>query len=204
MEYKYIVYVHINKANGKRYVGVTSKEDPNIRWQDGRGYKENPHFNYAIQKYGWDKFAHIILYKDLPKNIAFDMEQTLIKMWNTQNDEYGYNLTADGEGSPGYRHTEEAKKKMSEARKRENLSEETLRRRSEGLKGRKFSESHKKKIGEGNSKPINMLTVAGDFIRSFASAREVEVKLNINHSHISQCCHNKRKTAGGYCWEFAQ
>lgn len=35
---KWTVYVHINKVNGKRYVGITSL-DVNDRWRNGDGYK---------------------------------------------------------------------------------------------------------------------------------------------------------------------
>ena len=35
---EYKVYAHINKINGKRYIGITSKE-PKSRWCHGRGYK---------------------------------------------------------------------------------------------------------------------------------------------------------------------
>lgn len=31
----YTVYEHINKTNGKRYVGQTSEEDINNRWKCG-------------------------------------------------------------------------------------------------------------------------------------------------------------------------
>ena len=65
-------------------------------------------------------------------------------------------------------------------------------------------EEHKQKIGEANSKPINMYDISGTFIRSFVSAYEAEAILRINHSHISQCCHGHRQTTGGYKWSFAQ
>ena len=52
----YTVYMHINKINDKKYVGITSRT-PELRWQNGTAYKRNPHFNAAIQKYGWDNYA---------------------------------------------------------------------------------------------------------------------------------------------------
>lgn len=203
-EKKWRVYVHINKINKKKYVGVTSKPNPNHRWQNGNGYKQNTHFYSAIQKYGWDNFEHIILLENLTEEEAKDYEKKYIKELKTQDRKYGYNMTSGGDGTPGFYPSEETRKKLSNARKRENLSEETLRRRSEGLRGRKFSEEHKRKIGDGNSKPIDMLTIDGDYIRTFPSAHTVEIELGINHSHISQCCRGTRKTTGGYSWRYAQ
>lgn len=135
---------------------------------------------------------------------AKEKEKELIKELDTQNRLYGYNMTSGGDGTPDYHPSEETRRKLSNARKRENLSEETLRRRSEGLRGRVFSEEHKKKIGDGNSKKVDMLSMNGEYIRTFRSARDAELELNINHSHISQCCHNVRKSTGGYKWRFAQ
>lgn len=197
------VYVHTNKINGKRYVGVTSKAKPEHRWNSGRGYKENPHFYSAIEKYGWDQFEHTILFDSLTEDEAKDTEKRLISEWNTQDPSHGYNMTSGGDGTPGCHPSDETRAKLSNARLRENLSEETLRRRSEGLKGMKFSEEHKRKIGDGNSKPISMFTKDNDFIRTFKSARDAEVELGISHSHISQCCYGQRQSAGGYRWAFA-
>ena len=198
------VYVHINKINGKRYVGITSREDPNVRWKDGNGYHENSHITAAVRKYGWDQFDHLIVADGLSESEAKKMECDLIAEWHTQDTRFGYNMTAGGDGTVGCYPSEETRRKLSEARKRENLSEETLLRRSLGLRGRKFSDDHKRKIGIGNSKQIDMYTRDGEFIRSFPSARCAEDELGISHSHISQCCHGSRNTAGGYGWKFTQ
>ena len=204
IEKSWKVYVHINKINNKRYVGVTSKPKVEHRWREGRGYDKNPRFLSAIKKYGWDNFEHIVLYDGLTEDEAKEMECSLIAKWNTNNLSFGYNLTAGGDGTRGYYPSKETRKKLSEARRKENLSSETLARRSAGLKGRKFSDEHKRKIGEGNRKPISMFSKEGVFLRTFSSATEAEAELGINHSHISQCCHNKRRTTGGYAWKFAQ
>lgn len=125
------VYVHTNTANGKRYVGITSKAKVEHRWNSGRGYKENPHFYSAIEKYGWDNFTHTVLYDNLTELQAKDMERKLIQEWKTMDTKFGYNMTTGGDGTPGYRPSAETRAKLSAARMRENLSEETLRRRSE-------------------------------------------------------------------------
>lgn len=203
MEKKWKVYVHVNKTNGKRYVGITSKPKIEHRWSNGYGYKENPHFYSAIEKYGWDGFEHKVLLSGVSEKEAKMAERMLISIWRTQDAAYGYNMTSGGDGTPDYHPSAETRAKLSNARRRENLSEETLRRRSEGLRGRKFSDEHKRKIGDGNSKRINMFTKDGEFIRSFRAARDAELECGISHAHISQCCHGKRNSAGGYVWQFA-
>ena len=45
------------------------------------------------------------------------MEQCYIALYDTTNRNKGYNITLGGEGICGYKHTKEARKKMSEARK---------------------------------------------------------------------------------------
>lgn len=204
LEKKWTVYVHKNKENGKRYIGITSRIKPEHRWNGGRGYIKSPYFYAAIQKYGWDGFEHIILATGMDEESAKRAECNLIKFWNTQNKLFGYNMTSGGDGTAGYHPSAETRAKFSKARLKENLSEETLKRRSAGLRGRKFSEEHKRKIGDGNSKPIKMYTKDGTYLRSFRAARDVEVEYGISHSHISQCCHGQRMSAGGYVWKFAQ
>lgn len=71
------VYAHI-APNGKMYVGITKKKNPNERWRDGKGYEYQPHFYNAIQKYGWDNFQHEIVASGLTCDEAGKMEQILI------------------------------------------------------------------------------------------------------------------------------
>lgn len=61
---------------------------------DGKGYKLQPKFYNAIQKYGWDNFQHDILYTDLNKENALKIESELIKKYNTI--ENGYNVSSYG------------------------------------------------------------------------------------------------------------
>ena len=58
----YIVYKHSNLINGKNYIGITCHgENPNLRWRNGYGYKNNDIFFSDIIKYGWDNFSHEII-----------------------------------------------------------------------------------------------------------------------------------------------
>ena len=62
----YCVYAHINKINGKIYIGQTCLNIEQRWGKNGEGYliKKSgkycqPLFAYAILKYGWNNFEHI-------------------------------------------------------------------------------------------------------------------------------------------------
>lgn len=92
----YSVYIHTNKLNGKKYVGIT-KQKPERRWQNGHGYRDNDYFYKAILKYGWDGFKHEIVKDGLAKEEACSMEIELIEKYECTNREKGYNVSAGGE-----------------------------------------------------------------------------------------------------------
>lgn len=158
----YTVYMHENKINGKRYIGITSR-DVSERWKNGYGYSERLPIGRAFRKYGWDNFHHIIFCENLSESEAKKMEIDLIKMFRTCDRQYGYNICTGGDGVAGWHPSEETRKKISEAAKqrtgiknpnygnkwsdemkrtagikhrKENLSEETLRHMSEAAKKR--------------------------------------------------------------------
>ena len=79
MVISYKVYVHINKINGKLYIGQTSEDNPENRYKNGKNYMRCPYFHNAILKYGWDSFEHIILVDNLTKELADIVEIELIK-----------------------------------------------------------------------------------------------------------------------------
>lgn len=92
----YCVYKHTSPS-GKVYIGITSQK-PVQRWQNGKGYRNNPYFNKAIQKYGWDSFRHEILFVDLTQEEAANKEKELIELYKSTNPLYGYNISSGGEG----------------------------------------------------------------------------------------------------------
>lgn len=91
---KYIVYMHISPSN-KKYIGITHQK-PSLRWRSkGQGYKSNPVFYAAIQKYGWENFTHLILLHDLTYEEACEKEKSLIKLYDTLVP-HGYNVDEGG------------------------------------------------------------------------------------------------------------
>ena len=86
----YDVYIHIF-PNSKVYIGITSQK-PKRRWNNGQGYKNNQYMTNAIMKYGWDNVIHKILYTNLKKEEAEEIEIKLIKEYKADNKRYGYNI----------------------------------------------------------------------------------------------------------------
>ena len=163
------VYIHTSPSN-KKYVGITGQKPPEKRWDEGRGYSHNAYFSSAIKKYGWDNFKHEIIAEDLTASEAEEMERSLIQKYNTMNRKYGYNLTSGGEVGKRYsedakrnislslrgekhpnygkHHSEETKRKISEAQIGKEISEETRKKLSEANKGRTYSEEYKQRMSE--------------------------------------------------------
>ena len=108
----YCVYVHINKINGKMYVGQTCQK-PEKRWQNGGGYLNSTYFYHAIQKYGWDNFEHEIVASNLTQQEADNFERLLIEKLDTLNHDKGYNIRVGGANG---RLTQEHKNKIAKGR----------------------------------------------------------------------------------------
>ena len=144
-ENNYKVYVHINKTNGKRYYGIT-KQKVETRWNNGKRYKGNDYFTNAINKHGWNNFEHIVIAKGLTEEEAKWLEVELIRELDTTNGNKGYNITKGGDSNP--MDNEESRKKISESLKGKKLTGETRKKISKSLKGRTLNEEHRKKISE--------------------------------------------------------
>ena len=145
---KHCVYAHINKTNGKMYIGQTCRK-PKYRWNNGEGYKYCPYFYKAIQKYGWDNFEHEIVASNLTADEADNFERLLIEKLDTTNPMYGYNLRSGGHD--GFIVNEETRKKIGEGNKGKCLSEETKRKIGDANKGKKRTEAQRQKLREVNT-----------------------------------------------------
>ncbi len=117
----YCVYKHTSPS-GKSYIGITSKNPPEKRWVNGRGYSHNKHFTNAINKYGWNNFTHEIIKSGLTEEEAQELERELIEKYHTFDSNDGYNGTSGGE--VGKQHTEENRRKQSELAKKQWQDEE--------------------------------------------------------------------------------
>ena len=214
----YCVYCHTNKINNKKYIGITSQK-PSDRWGlGGKKYISTPHFYAAIQKYGWDTFTHEILYDNLSKEQACEIEKQLIKDYDTRNPDKGYNIL-EGGNAPSL--PEEIKQKISLAMmgnqngKGHPCSEEKKEKIRQAQLGRAFSDEHKMKLSEAaknrhvpcseekkqkllNSYPHKRKVYCEELNIVFPSVQECGRQLGIDASWISRVCRGERKSCKGY------
>jgi len=125
------VYRFTNLINGKSYIGSSSSINRRLReyFNFNQISKGNRTINKALLKYGYSGFKLEILEYCEPSN-CIEREQYYLDLLKPK-----YNILKTAGSSLGYPHSEEAKKKISEAKK--NMTEETKKRMSEAKKGNK-------------------------------------------------------------------
>ena len=146
-----IVYAYVNRQNMKMYIGQTTQLMSHRR----RDHRQNafkkrlnrPFYN-AIRKYGMSEFEEIILERCNSKTELDASEKNAVRIFETTDISKGYNLM-DGGFSNG-RHSEETKKKISEASKRMHANPEHKAMLVEvGKKYYRFIDNHESKIKSG-------------------------------------------------------
>ena len=146
------IYKITNKINGKSYIGKTVHDAEKTRKRDHyRGCGNKP-LKEDVDTYGEDNFTFEILHEGIIPEFLATLETEEIAKHNTVKP-HGYNQNRGGSGVIS--HSEETKRRMSEAKKGENNpnygkkhSEEARRKQSEAKIGKKLSAEHRQKSAE--------------------------------------------------------
>ena len=195
----YTVYKHTSPS-GKVYIGITSR-NPLYRWNHGNGYRRNEHFFRAIVKYGCDNIKHEILFYGLTKEEACKKEIDLIYTHKSADEKFGYNN--DHGGIAAGKISDQTKRKMSEAHKGKERSEEYRRHISEAKKGSKNPCYGKYGALNHNSKMVVQKDLQGNVLHVFNAISEAERECGLPcgaFKNISACASGKKKTAYGFVW----
>ena len=130
-----VIYKTTNLINNKIYIGKKI-EDRKDYYGSGTAIK------LAINKYGKENFKKEIIEKCNNKEELIEREKYWIEKLNSKYPN-GYNITDGGKGTLGFRHTNEAKQKISKAlkgkphaRQNWNYTEETKQKMSKSRKGK--------------------------------------------------------------------
>lgn len=178
-EKRMFIYKITCLINNKVYVGKTWTKRPRSRWLrhlNVAKHKIIANNTYqlihkAINCHGMDNFIFEIIEEHQSKDIGSEREiywiETLKTFVSKYGNDFGYNLTKGGDGSNGFKHSEESKVKMSAQRKgkrcgpqnsffgkhHSNETKEILRqkgteRKLAPFKGRHHTEESKKLLRE--------------------------------------------------------
>ena len=198
-----IVYLVRNMVNRKEYLGITrvgmqarqTKHIQNaLRGQAGKFYA-------AIRKYGPEVFRFEVLCECASYQEALEAEREFIGTLAP-----AYNMTWGGEGMLGYRHTDESKKKMSEAKGgkspwptgqypaevRAKLSA-SARARKGTFKTTEAQREEKRancrKGNEARRRPVVCLTDG----LAYTGVTDAAMYYGVTHTTITSACHRKSR-----------
>lgn len=203
------IYIITNDVNGKQYVGKTERSieerfREHCKDRTRRPFEKRPLYK-AMNKYGIEHF-HIEL-----------LEQTLNteereKYWIEKLDTYynGYNATRGGDGK-AYLDHELIIKTYNKIQNCEEVARiigchgDTVQNvvKSAGISLIPSQEINRRRL----SKAVNQYNLkTREFIATYSSIMDAANSINKpkGHSHISDCCKGRRKSAYGYYWEFVE
>lgn len=124
----------------------------------------------------------------------------------------GYNLCEGGDNTQGFHHREESRRKMSESKSRK------YKGAANPFYGKQHSEESKRRMSETHKGMAHLTTEQVDNLRKshyrakvrnvetgevFDSVQDAANAYGVKATHITRVCRGKRKTTGGFHWEYA-
>lgn len=165
MAYKKIIgiYCIINIINHKRYIGASKNvksrmEHHRVILKSGNGV--NWYLQKEYDQFGKDKFEYIIL-EECAKENLYSRELYFINYYQTNNTNYGYNLSTKNIGALEYEHPPDITQRISSAligikgRKVSKEERESTSRKLQGLPKEKPSSSKYVGVDRNQKNKIN-------------------------------------------------
>ncbi len=178
-----------NKINGKKYFGKAKM--PKKRWachlssvKNNSGY----YIHSAMRKYGVDNFWFRCIGFFFTEEEALKAEKEVILFNKTYDNKYGYNLTLGGEGSSGFKHSEETKLKLKELAKKRGKNIGELNH----FYGKKHSNEVKQILSNKRKKisDENAYKIISDFCNG-ESINDLSKKNGLSNSSINEIINGK-------------
>lgn len=182
-----------------------------------KGLQRNNHHGNIVKAYGIDR--RIVLVTSIER-LALDVEVELIAEHKTfvygPDYVFGVNYTRGGEGTSGFKPTNETRAKMKESAKtRPPITNETrqllsrIRKNPSRVTREKLSAAVRCRIQSGRlewnvsrDRCVEMLELDGTCVRVFSSIKEAAEETGTSRSLISQALNGHRETAKGYTWRY--
>lgn len=213
----YSVYKHIF-PNNKVYIGMTKRKVEDRWGKNGVNYSGQTVFN-AIMKYGWINIRHEVLAEKLSLEEAKQMEYDMIKEYNADNKEFGYNEAMGGNYTMCKNHFKAVcmyDLNGNLIKTFESIIDAEMETDSVDIWG---AVKGRKKIVNGyvwryendpfdkypityknNSRVVCQYDVQGNLINTYSSV--VQATKETGSQRISDCCNGKSKMSNGFVWRF--
>jgi group I intron endonuclease len=179
----YIIYQHINRINGMRYIGKAKLQKKHRTPEQAMNYrlyghlyaaktsnKKTVYFHNAINDYGIENFDHYIIQTNiLTKEEANEQEKFWIKYLDSKKPN-GYNLTDGGDGGAtrsGRKPTQvqhEQTIRLNKSRVGQPFSKETCDKMSKASKGKKKTKEHCQNMSKGRRRLLLGKTLLSFYI----------------------------------------
>ena len=200
------IYKITNNINGKVYIGQTVRSVRERMEEHKR--KCTTVIDKALRKYGAENFT--VEEIDHASNVSELNEKEIY--WIADFDSMvpkGYNQCLGGGNTLGYKHREESKRKMSDAKSISYVGS------GNPFYGKTHSEESKKRMGDARKglahlteEQVMTLRASHHKVRVrnietgevFESVKEAATTYNLKDTHITRVCKGKRKTTGNFHW----
>lgn len=194
------VYQIQNKITNDIYIGSSVRHDYR-RWGHLFHLRKGTHKNRILQKsyneHGEKAFEFSIVEVVEDRKKLIEREQYYIDTLNPQ-----YNIQKNAASPLGVKHTKESIMNMSIAHMGQKLSPESIAKRTATVLGSKRTQDtiNKMRLSKKNI-PVIQCDFSGKELKEWISASEASRGTKAGRAHISACCRNERKSAGGFKWK---
>lgn len=213
-----VIYKYTSPSN-KVYIGQTTNERVRKGKHRYDSKKINNYFYKAVRKHGWENFKYEVIIKfrqtadiEKLKRVLNKLETRYIKLYKSNDKNFGYNSNMGGDNPIGYKHTEEMIEYIRQTSIDRMKSPEMRELARQGALNKTHTVSPetkeilsskcktKKKVLKLNTKleVVNTFDSIADAARSIKTEATIKTKSN----KISEVCKGKLKSAYDFIWEF--
>lgn len=216
------IYILRNTITGKHYIGqakcIANRLREHLRKRNGKTSNPFSLLYRSARKHGWGAFEWSVLERVEDIQNIDEKEKFWIEKLRACDRSIGYNLHPDPKTTRGWIHRESSKRKMSKNRRSQFAETNPFfgKRHSDetkaiiGLANASWERTndYRKKLCAARSRrarkritQINPTT--GEIVKTWGSSEEIVNTLGLPQSNISMVCNGKRKTCGGFNWQYA-
>lgn len=195
--------------NGKKYVGQTKQRVYN-RWRPS-AYSHNKKMYEDIKLYGWEEITKEVLEIVNTSEEADEREDYFISLYDTTNQEKGYNKVTNSTHGNIINKNEVLKlwnegKSIGEIAEAFSCSSHSIGQilRKEGISKEERNNRGTPARNKYKNKKLAQYDLQDNLLNIFPSLSEASRITGYNKAAISRCCKDKQKTSYCYKWRYIE